>query len=142
VSAAPVPWHRDLPDALPLDHEVRTSDQLDLPPDPRSSGLARNWVAAQLPPWANGLRDEVMLLTSELVTNAVIHARTDLVVGVASTDRDVVVGVHDLDLDQGRASGPERDGGRGLALVGHLASAWGQVHHVGGGKTVWFRMSL
>jgi len=138
----PVTWHDAVPRGLPLGSHVLLSEQLTLPPDPRNVAVARAWIAERLPGWSSdSIRDAAALLTSELVTNAVVHARTELRVGIAVADEDVLIGVHDLDLGHREADGTDRHGGWGLSLVGQVASDWGQVQHPGGGKTVWFRMS-
>lgn len=115
---------------------------LSLPPEAASPRLARAWVSDQLPEIGEDTRDTLRLLTSELVTNAVVHAHTPLQVSLSLTRTDVLVGVFDLDLGPVAAGAPDRDGGRGLALVEHLASSHGRVQHPGGGKTHWFRLPL
>lgn len=127
--------------ALPAGAVVRDGAQLQLPPDPRSVSAARRFVDARVPDLDDDTRDSLLLLTSELVTNAVVHARTELEVGVTLTDRDVLVTVHDLDLGRSEQRGDERDGGRGLPLVEALSEATGRVAHSGGGKTAWFRLA-
>src|ERR1700709_213475 len=73
------------------------------------------------------VRDTAELLTSELVTNALLHAGTDMTVHVELHDSVVRVAV-----DDGSANGPRVRryddaslGGRGLPLVQTLASRWG-----------------
>ncbi|GAC1444618.1 MAG: hypothetical protein NVSMB55_21550 [Mycobacteriales bacterium] len=82
----------------------------------------------------------MLLLTSELVTNAVIHARTPIEVGITVTDRSVVVTVHDEDLGHDPARGEGREGGWGLGLVRILAEDFDLERHTGAGKTAWFRV--
>lgn len=135
-------WYERVPLGLPAGRSVLASEQLELAPEPRNASLARRWVVGRLPEWSDEeMRDALALLTSELVTNGVVHARTPLLLGIAVTERDVLVGVHDLDLGLQEEPGPERHGGRGIAMVADLATDWGYVRHPGGGKTVWFRMS-
>jgi DNA-binding NarL/FixJ family response regulator len=111
--------------------------------DPRSAGDARRFVAGTLEPWELGpLVDTVTLLTSELVTNAVVHAGTDVDVVVRLTGAIARVEVTDrseLSLTP-RRSGLEDDSGRGLELVQALARRWGTTRQPGGGKTVWFEV--
>ena len=82
-----------------------------------------------------------VLLTSELVTNAVLHTRTPVQVGVLTADDDVLVCVGDRLADSPplvpRPPSGDRPGGRGLALVNQLADSWGTTAY-SGGKTVWF----
>ena len=135
-------WHEQVPGALSPGHPVVRSEQVTLAPEPRNVSRGRHWVADRLPAWIGEQREVVMLLTSELVTNGVLHARTELVLGLAVTDNEVAVGVHDLDLGRQELPGSDRDGGRGLALVAGLAAAWGDARHAAGGKTYWFRVSV
>ena len=81
---------------------------------------------------------EVVLLASELVTNVVIHARTDFTVTV-SVEPDVVhLSVHDGNsrLPVRPATPVDATSGRGLAMVDAVARSWG-VEVDDHGKTVW-----
>ncbi len=83
------------------------------------------------------------LLTTELVTNAIVHVgcKSHLFLRAA---RDVVrVEVSDPDDHLPSLAAPDADapGGRGLVIVNGLASAWGIARDTGGGKTVWFELS-
>ncbi|HET9443289.1 MAG TPA: ATP-binding protein [Acidimicrobiales bacterium] len=81
---------------------------------------------------------EVVLLASELVTNVVIHARTEFTVTV-SVEPDVVhLSVHDGNsrLPVRPATPVDATSGRGLALVDAVARTWG-VEVDEDGKTVW-----
>lgn len=135
-------WQEALQQALPPGAVVRQSDELHLDPQPRNVGVARTYVAAQAPRLPDEDLHVLLLLTSELVTNAVVHARTEIELAVTVTDQDVVVTVHDLDLGRLEQRAHERDGGRGLGLVRDLAADSGQTVHGGGGKTSWFRLQL
>jgi anti-sigma regulatory factor (Ser/Thr protein kinase) len=98
------------------------------------------------------LVDDAVLLTSELVTNAVLHAGTPVQVtcrllGDAS-DGAVEIAVLDRrpgqlrpDLPHTAAEAAERTSGRGLQLPSELASAWG-VTYARAAKAVWFRLEL
>jgi anti-sigma regulatory factor (Ser/Thr protein kinase) len=111
--------------------------------DPRSAGDARRFVAGTLQPWELGpLVDTVTLLTSELVTNAVVHAGTEVDVVVRLTGAIARVEVTDRSelVPTPRHTGLEADSGRGLALVQALARRWGTSRQPGGGKTVWFEV--
>ena len=125
---------------LPAGEVVEIAEQISLEPLPRLVGAARRFVVAR----ARGLEpetsDALALLTSEIVTNAVIHARTMLRVGVIVTGHFIVVTVHDLDLGHSEISPEQREGGRGLELVEVLADAWDVHLDPRGGKTVWFRL--
>ncbi|MEV7992631.1 SpoIIE family protein phosphatase [Streptomyces sp. NPDC086077] len=111
----------------------------------------QEWSALGLP-GAEGLTDrlahDAMIVLSELVTNAVVHAGTDveLVCRLEPDTGAVVVEVCDH-----HPSRPPRDGdgaaayetpeyGRGLRLVAALSESWG-VTYRRGAKSVWARMS-
>jgi two-component sensor histidine kinase len=121
--------------------EVRASSWLDLEPTPRAPSAARQFVRSNSPELTSDTEDRLLLLTSELVTNAVLHARTAICVGVVVADSSVVVMVHDLDLTQPTQNPyPQREGGWGLGLVRALAESSGLAVDPSGGKTAWFRL--
>jgi serine phosphatase RsbU (regulator of sigma subunit)/anti-sigma regulatory factor (Ser/Thr protein kinase) len=117
---------------------------MSLAPDARAPGQARRFLAGELT--SRGLasfRDVGELLLSELVTNAVVHAASEVVVELEIDNGGLLVRVRDADTGPlvGRAgAGSELDeGGRGFMLVDRLADAWG-TEHSGGRKSVWFRL--
>jgi anti-sigma regulatory factor (Ser/Thr protein kinase) len=117
---------------------------LDLPPEPRSATRARQVTREQLA--ASCPQDSVevaALLVTELVSNAVLHARTDIVLSVEVSPGCVVLRVRDgSDIEPVlRTYGPQAATGRGIALVEQLASAWG-VDHSEQGKEVWCRIDF
>ena len=113
-----------------------------LDPLPRLVAVARKFVGEHAPPLPVETRDALLLLTSELVTNAVLHARTPFEVGITVTETSVLVTVHDLDLTRPDQQPYEpREGGWGLGLVSALAEAWALEPHPDGGKKAWFRLS-
>jgi len=88
------------------------------------------------------LTDTVTLLVSELVTNAVLHAGSDVEVMVRLTSTAARIEVTDASPEAvaPRDAASDEDSGRGLALVGTLARRWGVRPAPGGGKTVWFEV--
>jgi anti-sigma regulatory factor (Ser/Thr protein kinase) len=119
------------------------SERLDLEAVPSSAGVARSFVRQAFAELSQDSEDVALLLTSELVTNAILHARTPLQVGVLIDDGKALVCVSDR-LDEGPPLAPlgrsgVRSGGRGLALVDALAATWGTTRYTGG-KTVWFQI--
>lgn len=115
---------------------------LRLEPTGRSAGQARRFVVDELTRagMAGDVVDTAELLVSELVTNAVLHAQTDIVVRVRRAGR-VLIEVQDFELrgPVRRAHDLESVTGRGLELVEMLAAAHG-VRPSGGGKVVWFAL--
>src|SRR3954454_12502691 len=116
---------------------------LTLEPRPDAPQVARRFVTAQLTAYgADDLVDVAALLTSELVTNAVVHAASAVEVDVVRATEGVTVKVRDADtgpLVMRAGGGTELDeGGRGFLLVDRLAEAWGTEDRAGG-KGVWFR---
>lgn len=104
---------------------------------------ARAFVDVTLAAWhLDGVRDRAVLLTSELVTNAVVHARTPFKLAV-HLDGVVTVEVTDgsPDLPRLEAVAFDEVRGRGLTLVSRLASRWG-TRPDPSGKTVWFVLDL
>ena len=120
---------------------VAVERQADLDPVPASVGLARSLVRDSLASFDNDAREIALLLTSELVTNAILHARTPVQLGVLVDGDRALVCVADR-LPESPALSPrahshDRPGGRGLALVEDLADIWGTTTYTGG-KIVWF----
>lgn len=86
----------------------------------------------------------VQLLTSELVTNAVRHARPPFVLSVRLIERTAEVSIEDGDPDRQPTFRPPStdigDGGRGLVIVDSFADEWGCDVRPRLGKSVWFRL--
>jgi anti-sigma regulatory factor (Ser/Thr protein kinase) len=87
--------------------------------------------------------DTVELLTSELVTNALIHARSAPELCVCLGDRVVRVEVCDADRSPAfrRTTDTESASGRGIAIVEELATQWGVEQVSDNGKLVWFEVA-
>ena len=114
--------------------------EAEFPCDTAAARAARAFVEAALRIWElDDLVEVVALLTSELVTNAVVHARTAFKVSACYEAPELLVEVTDGgDESLHPAPGdPYAEGGRGLLLVAALAARWGVTGH-SGGKTVWF----
>lgn len=87
-----------------------------LPPEPRSASAARRFVADRLQEWGlEALRDDALLAVTELVTNAVLHARTPLLVCVSSENRQVEIAVFDGNETLPQPRPPRDDLARDLA---------------------------
>lgn len=116
-----------------------------LTPHPTSVGAARRFVrdvlmSRQVP---EGVVDTVELLTSEVVTNAIIHARSGPQLAVEIGERVVRVAVRDLSpaLPVRRLSNLDDVTGRGVVIVEELATAWGVERERNGSKRVWFEVA-
>lgn len=140
----PVPEPQATGRAVPAeqpDEELLAS--LELESTPRSVAKARRLATETLA--AAGLPESVVetavLLTSELVTNAVLHATAPIVVRVAAS-RGVRARVDVYDPNRQRPQRRRHDteavSGRGLELVETLASNFGVTPIPGAGKSVWF----
>jgi anti-sigma regulatory factor (Ser/Thr protein kinase) len=112
------------------------------PAEASSPRAARRFVAGMLGDADDESTQMAMVLTSELVTNAVVHARTQVDVRVELDDGRMRVEVADGDPRMPRPVAYAADdlGGRGLYLVEQLASDWGS-DRADGGKIVWFTLS-
>ena len=115
------------------------ADCLELDALPASARKARAFVSERCP---TTVCDTARLLTSELVTNGVLHAGTPLVLRVRAYGDSIVVGLTDGNtrLPVPNLAQTERTGGRGLALIDALATRWGWVDDARG-KTVWFLLT-
>jgi GAF domain-containing protein/anti-sigma regulatory factor (Ser/Thr protein kinase) len=110
-----------------------------LPASKNAPTIARAQVRAQLARWDRAADEAVLLLVvTELVTNAVRHATPPIGLRLQLLDDQVVCEVSDADGRQPRqlSSRPDDDTGRGLQLVDALASGWGS-RPTTGGKVVW-----
>lgn len=119
--------------------------QVDLPPTRRAPGAARPILDEVLAAWAvePGRRYDAVLLTNELVSNAVEH-----VGGEVSLQLEIVLSEDSVrvSLADGSSIRPairelnhQAPRGRGMQLVAALARRWGSDDHHGG-KRVWFEL--
>ena len=119
---------------------VRPVEVVELDPEPASVGRARRFVTSCLDRWSlGGLASDACLVVSELVSNAVIHARTPIELRVRTLDGGVRIEVRDGVEHGFGAAREDRDfpgHGLGLRVVAQLASRWG-VDPVPDGKVVW-----
>lgn len=118
---------------------------MELAPVPGSARAARGFVARTLASWGDAeLVDEAALLVSELVTNAIVHARTPVELAIDDRGSRAVLRVEVGDTGAGlparREVGPDALSGRGLAIVAALATSWG-VDVTDAGKVVWFELT-
>jgi anti-sigma regulatory factor (Ser/Thr protein kinase) len=112
--------------------------------DAKSAGQARAFVRDCLQQWGcDHMVELTVLLANEVVTNAILHARTDVSIAVRLVRDFVRVEVEDrCPAPPVRRSTPDdATGGRGLALLDAVAGRWG-VDLLPDGKRVWFEMAL
>ncbi|WP_229820890.1 MULTISPECIES: ATP-binding protein [Streptomyces] len=111
--------------------------------DLRAVPEVRRALRELLETWGEpGRSDVAELLTSELVTNALLHTDHDAVLTATVTARGLRVEVRDFVARKPRLRVSDADcdtHGRGLYLVQSLADAWGVRSH-GVGKSVWFEL--
>jgi anti-sigma regulatory factor (Ser/Thr protein kinase) len=131
----------DSPEAPP--HTARTK----LRPEALAASSARRFVRSQLERWSLvELSDAAELCVSELVTNAVLHARTPIEVDVRAGRGVLRVEVCDsggarIDLPPPREPGETLESGRGLYIVQALSAGTG-VYAGRHGTCVWFELTL
>ena len=124
------------------DNEV-VERTLRLDPVPASARIARRAVAEVVTETGRSdLADTAALLVTEIVTNAIVHARTPIHVTITATSHGVRVAVMDSSphLPVRRSYGAAATTGRGVAVVELLAERFGTDEVSGSGKTVWFEL--
>jgi hypothetical protein len=129
------PWHG-------VAEKAPRAWQLTLPASAQSAWVARKATRRVLTSWLLAdLEETAVLLVSELVGNAVQHARTGghvLALRLEAAGTWLRIEVHDGDPRPPRPRTPGRIGesGFGFVLVAALAGKWG-VHQTATGKAVW-----
>jgi PAS domain S-box-containing protein len=101
---------------------------------------ARRFVGDQLREWQvpEEVVDELVLITSELVTNAFLHGRPPVDLRLRRSGTEVVLEVQDRAAlrPRRRLADDDDEHGRGMLIVSTLADAWG-TRSIGTGKSVW-----
>ncbi|MEU6667971.1 SpoIIE family protein phosphatase [Streptomyces sp. NPDC046727] len=138
-----------LPDRPPDDVAFLVARPRPLPPDsvaswdlafePEAAGQARSLTSGCLAQWRlEDLAFSAELIVSELVTNAIRHARDPVSLRLIRTENRLICAVSD-----GSSTSPHlrraklgEEGGRGLFLVAQFAMRWG-TRHFADGKTIW-----
>lgn len=116
---------------------------LELPPTPRAAREARAFARSVLGSWRRGdLEDAVCSVVTELVANAVEHARTPMELRIGHRPGRLVVQVadHDGRLPRRLTAGEGDERHRGLMIVAALAADWG-VRPTDTGKVVWAELA-
>jgi anti-sigma regulatory factor (Ser/Thr protein kinase) len=117
--------------------------QVSVAAEPRSASVVRRFVRETLSSWdAQAYTDAAELVVTELVTNAVLHAKTEIVVRVDLGREGLRLEVIDRSPRRpiARHYSAEATTGRGLGLVAAVADRWG-VQPDRDGKTVWAELA-
>lgn len=119
--------------------------QVELPATVESPRLARRVIGAACDRWGTGpdVRGGAELAVSELVTNAVIHARTPVLLLAEYDGHNLTIAVGDGDAKMPTVAPPSllREEGRGMSIVDQLGATWG-VQRTVLGKTVWVSLRV
>jgi anti-sigma regulatory factor (Ser/Thr protein kinase) len=129
---SPEPWRRDT---------LSPTLTFPLPGGLPSAGAARSLIREALAGCSEERIATAQLLTSELVTNAVLHAVPPLALSIQLNGSQMRVVVTDGSPAHPLAQPLHEDSadGRGLPLVEALSSSWGW-HAADRGKSVWFEL--
>lgn len=133
----------DVTERVPAPQLRRRLGRADLRAVPEARKALRELLRQCGRPGRSDLPDIAELLTSELVTNAIVHTDHDAVLTATVGPRGLHVEVRDFVARRPRLRLPVTDdgtNGRGLFLVQSLADAWGVRAH-GVGKAVWFELA-
>ena len=119
------------------------SQKIELAADVASCSTARRFVRETLAQAADDLRANALLLISEVVTNAVLHARGPVTVEVQQKGGAYRIAVSDRSKAAPTEKGYRTDDatGRGLQLLECVAAAWGW-ERTSTGKVVWFDLPV
>ncbi|MEK8106751.1 ATP-binding protein [Micromonospora sp. M12] len=115
-----------------------------MPAEPTAPSRVRHWLTAQLTEWQvpESVIGAAVLCTSELTTNALLHAGTAARVEIDLSPERLLVSVADSGT-RGTVTRTRTDTlssrGRGLGLIEELSDAWGTDPSVRG-STVWFEI--
>ncbi|MCW2912457.1 MAG: putative anti-sigma regulatory factor, serine/threonine protein kinase [Actinomycetia bacterium] len=131
-----------------LTSDDRPTATFELDPDPESVTDARHFTTATLENWGlAALSDDVALVVSELVTNALRHslpprlseAPGRILLRLQHETSFILCGVLDTGSEAPRRRVPDfiAETGRGLHIVESFSATWGWMPLDGGGKVVW-----
>lgn len=141
-------WSRTMEPVRPLHAPAGRTTSRDaswpLAHEPTSVGRARGLATAQARAWAlHELADTVELLVSELVTNALCHARGPVRLNLRVEDGRLRCEVEDISsrAPVRRVAATDAEGGRGMEILDLLSDAWG-TDRTAIGKTTWFELTV
>ena len=106
--------------------------------------LARRFVSDAIKGVPADIAETVSLMTSELASNCIRHTEVGFEVAVTRTAGEIRVEATDSSAGEPtlRSPAPTDPSGRGLQIIDMLAADWGVERVTGGGKTVWFCVTL
>jgi serine phosphatase RsbU (regulator of sigma subunit)/anti-sigma regulatory factor (Ser/Thr protein kinase) len=133
---------------LAVEHAVATSRSATMlvPAEPTGPSRVRQWMTTRLRDWSvpEPVLGAAILCTSELTTNALLHAGTPAHVSIDLNAERLLVSVADTGT-RGSVARARTDAlssrGRGLGLIEELSDTWGTDPTVRG-STVWFEMLI
>jgi anti-sigma regulatory factor (Ser/Thr protein kinase) len=129
----------------PLRPTVLQKRCVTLAAEPAAAGAARSQVQATIQAWEIPVDASIaVLLTSELVTNAIRHEKGDTITLVITCAYGQLhVDVHDTSrtLPVPMDGSPDAEAGRGLVIVASLCSSWGH-YRTPTGKAVYFTLAF
>ncbi|WP_039905879.1 SpoIIE family protein phosphatase [Micromonospora lupini] len=131
---------------LAVEHALKPSRStaMEMPAEPTAPSRVRHWMTGQLTEWQvpESVIGAAVLCTSELTTNALLHAGTAARVEIDLSPERLLVSVADSGT-RGTVTRARTDTlssrGRGLGLIEELSDAWGTDPSVRG-STVWFEI--
>jgi anti-sigma regulatory factor (Ser/Thr protein kinase) len=143
-------WRVGQPDAVADENCTPTATssaddpalRVEVPVDLEAGDGVRTQVVELAAGWGFTELEDLEVVTSELVTNAIVHAQSASTVEVRLTGECVEVAVTDTDPDPPvkRIPYEQHTRGLGLHIVDALADSWGVRDGPGGGKVVWARL--
>ena len=136
--------NRPGPASLPRHSAGSRHERSRLDPLASSVAAARRFTEATLVRWGiTEVLEVAQLLTSELVTNAVVHARSDIELALNLNTDVLRVEVRDRSavLPSTEGSAVDANSGRGIRVLDSLADRWG-AQRTGERKVVWFEVTL
>ena len=140
-----VSWFARCVEATARGYQLAMQIHLPLPTGPESASLARDAVQAALKEW--GLKapvSDLMLVVSELVTNAYRYGCAPVVLHLTVEGDHLIVGVEDSEaaaLPVPRQADDFEPTGRGLRLISAMTTHWGW-NREHGNKVVWAQLPL
>jgi anti-sigma regulatory factor (Ser/Thr protein kinase) len=131
----------------PTRQAVQHLRRISLPAEPQAAAEARTQVKAAIFAWGVPVDSSVAaLLTSELVTNAIMHVSGQTVLlDLTCTCGQLRVDVHDtswaMPLQAQGHEPADAESGRGLMLIDRLSDEWG-FYRTMAGKAVYFALAI